>query len=198
MSRHPFALWFVSAVNAVAQPAAPTPAASVPPIRAVSPATADLLKSALPKSAFVKPAEKKPGIVAPGLRDADQPPGEIVSLPNYVVRESKAPDFTERDLHTPKGLQAVAMHRYFKEADRALNHFMLPLFAPISTKGTSNEVRGMTMYEDDERLKNLSEMADRTNMVLRSDAAAGSKVKKEAQQTFMRWQDMGWQGGGKK
>jgi hypothetical protein len=81
------------------------------------------------------------------------------------------------------------------ETDRALNRFRLPLFSAFSTNGGSgsNEDRAMAMYYEDERLKEMADAADRTNMVMKSDAAAGAKMKELNQQTFMRWSDIGWQ-----
>ncbi len=203
MSRCPLALLFAYATVAMAQTAS-IPVKDMPAIqpalaqpRVVSPGTADLLRAALPKSAFVKPPEKKPVPNPPPLGETEKPPEEVLQLKKFVVREARPPIFTERDLNTPQGLQAIAMRRYFPEMDRALNRFMLPLFAPISTKGTSNEVRAMTMYEDEERLKNMSEVSDRTNMVKNSLPAAGAKLKNVERDTFMRWSDIGWHGGGK-
>lgn len=167
--------------------------------RAISSEVAAQLAASRPKfSPVAPPPPPKPEEELPDLRETDKPKNTIVRLPKFVVQERKPPVFTERDLNTPQGLKAIAMHRYFTETDRAMNRFMLPLFAPMSTKGDSNEVRAMTMYEEDERLKNMSDMADRTNMVMKSNAAEGSKLKAESQQTFMRWQDIGWQGGNKK
>jgi hypothetical protein len=201
MSRYPLALLFACAAAVMAQPVS-IPATDPPAVqpasaqpRMVSPGTADLLRAALPKSAFVKPPEKKPDPNPPTLSETDKPPEEVLRLQKFVVREAQPPIFTERDLNTPQGLKAIAMRRYFPEMDRALNRFMLPLFAPISTKGTSNEVRAMTMYEDEERLKNMSEITDRTNMAMKSNAAAGAKMKNVERDTFMRWSDIGWQGG---
>jgi hypothetical protein len=206
MKRCPLALLFVSAAVAAAEPAPPpkkeAPAAPPAPAqsRAVSADTADLLKAALPKSAFVKPPEKKPDAASPVLRESETPPIDVVRLQKFVVREEKPPIFAERDLNpTPKDLARLAMRRYFKEADQAMNHFKLPLFAVSHYPGlTPNESRALDLYYEDERLKNMAEMADLTNMVTKSNAAAGAKLKSESQQTFMRRQDFGWNGGAPK
>lgn len=123
------------------------------------------------------------------MRETDKPKNTIVRLPKFVVQERLPAVFTERDIYSKKGLENLAMRRYLTETDRVLNRFKLPLF------GTSNADRAMAMYAEDERLKNMSDVADRTNMVMKSNAADGAKVKSQAQDTFMRWQDIGWQGG---
>lgn len=126
------------------------------------------------------------------MREVDKPKNTIVRLPKFVVQEPRPAIFRERDIYTKQGLESLAMRRYLTETDRVLNRFTLPLF------GISSAKRAMAMYEEDERLKNMSDVADHTNMVIKSDATAGAKMKADAQQTFMRWQDFGWNGGGKK
>lgn len=54
----------------------------------------------------------------------------------------------------------------------------------------------MMMYAEDERLKNMGDMADLANMVQKADAASGLYIKKEVDRTFLRSSDFGWQGGG--
>jgi hypothetical protein len=161
--------------------------------RAISPDVAAQLAASRPKfSPVAPPPPPKPEEELPDLRETDKPKNTIVRLPKFVVQEPRPAVFTERDIYSKKGLENLAMRRYLTETDLVLNRFKLPLF------GVSNADRAMAMYAEDERLKNMSEVADRTNMVMRTDATAGAKVKSEAQQTFMRWQDMGWQGGAPK
>ena len=169
--------------------------------RAISPEVAAQLAAARPKfSPVAPPPPPKPEEDLPDLRETDKPKNTIVRLPKFVVQERKPAVFTERDLATdPKGLAQIAMRRYFTESDRVMNRIMLPLFATSHYPGlNANESRALDMYYEDERLKNMSEMADRTNMVMKSDPAAGAKMKSDTQQMFMRWQDMGWQGGAPK
>ena len=181
-----------------------TPAEATPPPaprrRAISPEAAAALAAAAPKYAPPpKPVEVKPVEELPDLRETDKPKNTIVRLPKFVVRDAKPPVFRDRDLNTKQGLARIAMRRYLTEADRVLNRFTIPLFSPISTNGgTSNEERALAMYAEDERLKNMSEVADQTNMLLRSNNPAGTQLKSDAQQTFMRWSDMGWNGGSNK
>jgi len=109
----------------------------------------------------------------PDLREIDKPKNGIVRLPKVIVQEQKPAVFSERAIHTQKGLTDIAMRRYISDADRALNAFTLPLF------GTSKESRAMAMYLEDERLKNMSELEDNAITASKSDAAAG-KVRRES------------------
>jgi hypothetical protein len=166
--------------------------------RAISSGVAAALAASMPK--YAPPPPKPPPVPEedlPDLRDIDKPKNTIVRLPSYIVREPKPPVFTERDLSTnQKGLAQIAMRRYFTEADRALNRFMLPLFATSHYFGlTANESYALDIYYEDERLKNMADVADQTNMIMKANPAAGSQLKTDAQKTFMRWSDMGWNGG---
>lgn len=202
------ALGFASALGAQT---APPPVFSAPPApvspadgattgstapkrdRAISSGVAAALAATMPKYAPPpKPVEKPPEEDLPDLRETDKPRNGIVRLPKFVVREPRPPVFTERQINTKQGLANVAMRRYLTDADRALNSFTLPFFSPLSTApGTSNEKRALAMYAEDERLKNMSDVADQTNMVMKSDPAAGTKMKSDAQQFFMRRADFG-------
>ena len=178
----------------------PLPSAKPRVVHSVSPDVAAQLAASRPKfTTIAPPPPPKPEEETPDLRETDKPKNTIVRLPKYVVQEPRPPVFRERDIHTKEGLANLAMRRYLTETDRALNRFRLPLFSPMSTNGGSgsNEDRAMAMYYEDERLRNMAEIADNTNMVMKSDSAAGAKVKGAAQQTFMRWSDIGWQGGNK-
>ncbi len=181
--------------------AAPGDAGTAAPkhtVRTISPELAAQLAASRPKfTPIAPPPPPKPEEELPDLREIDKPKNTIVRLPKFVVQEPRPPVFRERDIHTKEGLANLAMRRYLTETDRALNRFRLPLFSPFSTNGGSgsNEDRAMAMYYEDERLKNMADVADNTNMVMRSNAAEGTKMKSAAQQTFMRWSDIGWQGG---
>jgi hypothetical protein len=165
-------------------------------LRAISPEVAAQLAASRPKfTPVAPPPPPKPEEEMPDLRETDKPKNTIVRLPKFVVQEPKSPIFREQDIHTKQGLANLAMRRYLTETDRALNRFRLPLFSTFSTNGGSgsNEDRALAMYFEDERLKEMADAADRTNMVMKSDAAAGAKMKDVNQQTFMRWSDIGWQ-----
>ncbi len=167
-------------------------------VRAISPEVAAQLAASRPKfTPVAPPPPPKPEEDLPDLRELDKPKNTIVRLPKFVVQEPRPPIFRELDIHTKQGLATLAMRRYMTETDRALNRFRLPLFSSFSTNGggQSNEERALAMYYEDERLKEMADAADKTNMVMKSDRAAGTKIQDASQQTFMRWQDFGWQGG---
>ena len=185
--------------GATADPA--TANAKKPPAtRAISPEVAAQLAASRPKfSPVAPPPPPKPEEELPDLRETDKPKNTIVRLPKYVVQEPRPPVFTERNIHTQQGLANLAVRRYLTDTDLALNRYTLPLFHPWSLLGgTSNEDRALAMYAEDERLKNMADTADKTNMVMKSDSVAGTKMKDQSQQTFMRWQDFGWNGGNPK
>ncbi|MCX6954048.1 MAG: hypothetical protein NTV51_18010 [Verrucomicrobia bacterium] len=134
---------------------------------------------------------------AADLREADKPKNGIVRLPKYVVQEQRPAVLTERDINTKKGLRDVAMRRYISDADRALNRFTIPLFAawsPGSGNGSATEQRALTMYAEDERLKNMADLADNANMIMKSDRAAGATAKDAVQKTYMRASEFGYNG----
>lgn len=133
------------------------------------------------------------------LRDRDKPKNGIIRLPKYVVQEQRPVIFTEREINTKKGLREIAMRRYISDADRALNRFTLPLFggggwSPGSGQGSASEERALAMYAEDERLKNMADLADNTNMIMRSDPNAGATAKDAAQKTFLRSSQFGYGG----
>jgi hypothetical protein len=186
------------AAGATAQPLAPAPQRTV---HAISPDVAAQLAASRPKfTPVAPPPPPKPEEEMPDLRETDKPKNTIVRLPKYIVQEPRPPVFRELDIHTKQGLANLAMRRYMSETDRALNRFRIPLFSAFSTNGGSgsNEDRALAMYYEDERLKNMADIADNTNMVMKSDSTEGKKMQGVSQQTFMRWQDFGWQGGNKK
>ena len=119
----------------VAQPGGPPAAAPARP-RAISPGVAAMLATNMPK--FVPQAPK------PATADGDvasqyeneQPRNGIIRLPKMIVRERRPIIFSERAIHTRKGLAELAFRRYISEADRALNRFTLPLFG-ISAQARS-------------------------------------------------------------
>jgi hypothetical protein len=133
----------------------------------MSPEMAAALAAALPK---YDPAAVHPGLAAPAPRTAPEgapaiaaPKNGIVRLPDYVVRDAKIREFSERELYTPKGLQDLAVKRYISEFDLALNHFRIPLFSGYSTApdlGSTPEKRAMAQYEDDEAKKRAQEMGE--------------------------------------
>lgn len=123
------------------------------------------------------------------MRDIDKPRNTIIRLPDYVVREPKPAVLSERAVHTDKGLANIAVRRFISEFDLAMNRLTLPLF------GNSVESRAMMMYEEDERLRNMSELNENVRMISATDQAAGTYVKREVDKTYLRTGDFGWRGG---
>jgi hypothetical protein len=169
---------------------APTPPDTPKRARAVSSEVAAALAAMSPKYTPPPPKpEPKPEEEKPDLRDIDKPKNTIVRLNPVYVREPRPAVFTERSIHTEKGLTAIAMRRYISDADRALNRFTLPLF------GISSEARALAMYAEDERLKNMADLEADAAAASKSDAAAGTYIRKEAQKTYLRSSDFGWSSG---
>jgi hypothetical protein len=182
-------------------PAAPPPAAKSGSTereaprraRAISPEVAAQLAASAPKYTPAPPEpEPKPEETMVDMREVDKPRNGIIRLPKYIVQEPQPPVFTERSVNTKKGLTAIAMGRYMSEADRALNRFTLPLF------GTSRESRALAMYAEDERLKNMAELNENARGAAQADPAQGTYILREAQKTYLRTRDFGWQGGAPK
>lgn len=189
-----------------ANAAAPAPAPKRN--RAISGDVANMLAQTMPKYTPAPPPPPPPTAAelakkaeedAADLRETDKPKNGIVRLEKYVVREQRPPIFTEREINTKKGIREIAMRRYISDADRAMNRFTLPLFggggwSPGSGNGSASEQRAMAMYAEDERLKNMSDLADNANMIMKSDATAGSAAKTEVQKTYMRSSQFGYGG----
>lgn len=170
---------------------APAEASSPTRTRPISGEVAAALAAVSPKYTPAPPKpEPKPESEQVDLREVDKPKNGIVRLPKYIVQEPKPAVFRERDINTQKGLTDIAVRRYISDADRALNRFTLPLF------GTSKEARALAMYAEDERLRNMSDLSEAAAAASKSDSAAGSYIRKEAQETFLRTSDFGWNGGG--
>ena len=170
---------------------APTAATERKNFRAVSPALAASLTASMPKYNPTKPAEKKPDDDDVDFREVDKPRNQIIRLPKYVVTGSKPPVFSERDIHTTKGLGRIAIKRYLSETYLALNSSNLPLF------GLSNEARALAMYAEDERLQNMADLNDIARNASKTDPAAGTYIRRATQDTYIRASDFGWHGGPK-
>jgi len=129
--------------------------------RAVSENVAAQLAARMPQ--YTPPPEPKPkpegtdadpeGELA-DLRETDQPQNKILRLPDYVVREKKPPVFRERDIHSPRGLAALAARRYLSETAQALNRYTLPFL------GNASQAYALARYEEDERLRNIRDLND--------------------------------------
>lgn len=158
------------------KPTSGTPATPVRRRRAISPEVAAQLAAVAPK---FTPPPPKPTEEEEDLRESDKPRNGIIRLPTYVIRERPI-ILTERAVHTRKGLEDLAVKRYVSEGFRVLNAVRLPLI------GASAEQYAMALYEEDERLKNMSDLAQDAAMVSATDKAAGLYVKRAANDTFRR------------
>jgi len=120
------------------------------------------------------------------LREIDKPRNGIIRLPKYTVQERKPPVFRERDIFTRAGLADLAKSRYLSATDRMLNRVTLPLF------GTSSEARAMAMYEEDERLNNMSELKENARDIGYLNPAEGAYIKRVTDETYMRNSGFGY------
>lgn len=161
-----------------------------PKRRALSPEVAAQLSAATPK--FGENPKIEPRLVSEentaDARETDKPRNGIIRLDPMIVQEQRSPVFRERTITTDKGLADIAVKRYISETDRAMNRFTLPLF------GKSQEDRAIAMYEEDERLKNMSDLHSDAVAAAKSDRNAGEQIRREAQQTYMRTPDFGYSG----
>lgn len=177
-------LWTVTAIQA--QPAvAPAKDATAaedraPRARAISSNLAEALAASMPKyNPPPKPAPKEPEEEV-DLREVDKPRNQIIRLPQYVVREQRPPVFTEREISTTKGLNAIALQRYFSQTGLALNRFTIPLF------GISKEAYAQMLYAEDERLRNIADLDAAAADVNLVDPANARKLKEATRDTYQR------------
>ncbi|MBL9199609.1 MAG: hypothetical protein JNL39_03840 [Opitutaceae bacterium] len=155
--------------------------------RVISPEIAAALSAASPKYAPPPPKPPpKPEEELPDARELDKPANGIVRLPKYLVQEKKPVIFSERAIHTQKGLIDIAMKRYITETDKVLNRFRIPFLT------MTNEARALAMYAEDERLQNMANLNEAAAAAAKSDPAQGTYILKAAQQTYLRSSDFGW------
>ncbi len=150
--------------------AAPDVALTAPKI--ISSEMAARLSAGLP--AFAPP---KPGTVPPvdDGSDDEKPKNGIIRLPSYIVNERPPPVFTKREILT----KAARVAQVYKD------HPGLDLWGlmPLSSL---NATFAEQIFEEDERLQNISDMRDSAITVGRGGDAAGSdKLKEETRGTFM-------------
>lgn len=149
--------------------------------RAVSRGVAAALAASMPKYDPPKPVEKKDGEEeAVDLREVDKPKNKIVRLPEYVVREKKPEIFRERDIYTDKGLRELAKLRYLSETGQALNSFNLPLF------GSGADAYAMLRYEEEERLKNISDLNESARDASLTDPENAKALREATRDTYSR------------
>lgn len=126
--------------------------------RAVSDNLAAALSDTMPKYNPPDPEAEKARKAREELFATDEPKNGIVRLPTVVVEGERPPIFSEREVNTDKGLEQIAVKRYFGGAAQALNTVAIPLF------GQSNEAVAMQMWEEDERLRQITDYNERADM----------------------------------
>ena len=168
-------------------PVAPAPessAAAPAKKRAISEDLAASLSATMPRYDPPKPVENKPEADEEDqedvdLREADKPRNNIIRLPEVVVQGQRPGIFRERDFLTAEGLRSLSLRRY-----RGLS--MVP-FANLNAK------IAVQMYEEDERLRNMSDLNDNANDAARAGDTAGSDyIRKQTNETYMRRGSPGW------
>ncbi len=147
--------------------------------RAVSKNIAAALAQRMPKYDPPKKEEKKPD-EDQDMREVDKPRNRIIRLPAYVVRQEKAPVFRERDIHTDKGLAELAMKRYLSETSIGLNKFTIPLF------GVGAEAYSLMLYQQDERLKNISDLDETAKDIDQVDPENAQEIREATRDTYGR------------
>ena len=161
---------------------APPRAASDESGRAVSARVAADIGEGMPKYAPPTPTPVVPAD-SPEMRDIDKPKNQIPRLPKYVVRESRPLVFRNRDLYTTEGLVNLS----FK------NHPGLGFGNILGL----NSAAALQMYQDDQRLDAMSDLADEAHAMARGgDKAESDYILKESQETYMRPIDETWSGPG--
>ena len=148
--------------------------------RVFSKNVAEALAARMPK---YNPPEPEPEPVdeeeMQDMRDVDKPRNKIIRLPEYVVRQDKPPVFRDRDINTKAGLKKLAMKRYFYETSIALNKLTIPLFGDA-------ESYALMLYEQDERLKNISDLNETANDIDRVDPEDAKEIRKATRDTYGR------------
>jgi hypothetical protein len=157
-----------------ATPAEPAPVPEKPKrSRAISSDLASSLAQSMPKyNPPPKPPPEEETDEAVDLRDVDRPKNKIIRLPKYVVQEPKPAVFRERDIYSLKNRTGLAMQRY-----AGLN------FGPFSKW---NRPIALAMYQEQERLQNISDLKDTARTVSVDDKEAGTYIKRLTDETYMR------------
>lgn len=169
-----------SAPAAVAAPATTTPVQPAPEARRrpISSGLAASLAATMPK--YAPPPEPKPK--TPEEEEADKPRNQIIRLPQVVVEGDRPPVFTERQLYTQAELARLAARRYLSELDRGvLNRYTVPLF------GQTAEARAMSIYEDEERQRNIASANQAVYLLKQTgNDAEASSLKRDAADAYLR------------
>ncbi len=162
-----------------AQPA--EPAAAPKPTRprrerVMSDDLAATLAVGMPKYSPPKPVEKKLADEPADSHDGDKPKNGIIRLPDYVVREKRPPVFKEKDLAGTERKMDLGMKRYAGLRIGPFNYLNRPI--------------ALAMYQEQERLDNMSELADDAATMRRAgDQGTADYITKQSQQTYIRRDD---------
>ena len=123
--------------------------------RAISSNLAAALADTMPK--YNPPTAEELEAEKNFFEDLPQPKNGIIRLPTVVVEGQRPAVFTEREINTDKGLEAIAVKRYFSDASLALNKYHIPYL----TK--SKEEIAMEMWREDERLRLMADLDERAD-----------------------------------
>lgn len=178
----------VSPVLAPAKPM-PPPADDTPGApkrdRVMSDEVAATLATSMPKYAPPpKPPEPKlEEASASDLREADKPKNRIIRLPKYVVKEPLPPVFRERDLRSKSGLTDLGL-----QSNPGLK---------VGNFGGLNRPTALLMYEEQERLKNMTELKNDAKDAKNSgDTTAADYISRENNRANYRPSDLNWNSDG--
>lgn len=162
---------------AFAQPAPISPPTTAVPDREIIPEVRTQRVSATTATRVLATAPKFIPPTAPGTdhptdtdRPHDKPSNGIVRLPDYIVKEPKAPAFKARELLTGYGRLQLGY-----KLNPGLRLGPLPLL---------NDGVALTMLEENVRLERKAEMEDLTNLI--TSPTDRAKAKHGAQEAFMR------------
>ena len=180
-----FLAFAAAAAVAAAQDAAPAPAADAPPARdapaivlapkaatsapvpvpdhdagtrSVSAGVAQALADGMPRYSPPTPAPTQTPEQVQAQAEADKPKNAIPRLPAYVVRDSRPPVFSNRELLTKEGQVALTFR----------NH---PGLAIGNLFGL-NEGVARQMFYDDERLSSMADLADTAHAMAQGGTGA--------------------------
>jgi len=167
-----------------AQPeAAPAPSKHS---RVMSDEVAASLATGMPKYNPPKPVAPKSEEDLPDLRETDKPKNTIIRLPKYTVKEPRPPVFREIDLRSKS-----------QQADIALRQHV---GLKIGNLGGLNDPVALMMYQEQDRLNSMTELAADAAAAKRAgDTAASDYILRQSNRTYYRPSDFGWNsdGGGK-
>lgn len=112
----------------------------------------------------------------------DQPKNTIVRLPKVVVRETKPPIFTERELYTKQGLTDLAIQRYVGIDPAKAPNGTVANIERFLFQGYANQ-----QYADNERQGAIAGANDMAAIAAASgDSGESEYIKRASNDTFLR------------